>query len=224
MSYIDTTGQYGRGNIDLNNRIVVHNQDGTISTEKSFSVNIDGREILLPSIVNGIVLSENDAIDYYLENNKYLGDFRTVAEADAYAEMLHLRQQWYYGYATTTNFYFRINNTDITRYIKHKGIKWTRNDIDSANAGRNLAGTMNRGRVITKVKLELSCLALNQSQTETLLSLIYPEYVTVDYIDPQLGERTGIQFYSNNVPATFCALKTDGSMEWDDISFPLVER
>ena len=122
------------------------------------------------------------------------------------------------------NFFFKINGVDIARIIKHKGIKWTRNDIDSANAGRNLAGTMNRGRVTSKIKLEITCLPLNQDQAQELLRLIDPEYVTVDYIDPKLGVRTGIQFYSNNVPATFCSVKTDGSMEWDDISFPLVER
>ena len=46
---------------------------------------------------------------------------------------------------------------------------------------------------------------------------------TVEYVDPLFGPRSA-QFYSNNVPGTFCMLKPDGTGWWDDISFPLVER
>ena len=98
--------------------------------------------------------------------------------------------------------YLRINGTDILPLVAKGGIKWTRNDIDSANAGRTLDGTMHRGRVTTKVKLEVKCKPLLQSEVQALLTLIEPEYVTVDYIDPKVGARTGIQFYSNNVPAS----------------------
>ena len=119
--------------------------------------------------------------------------------------------------------YFRINGVDIMPLIKYKGIKWTRNDIDSANAGRTLAGTMNRGRVTTKIKLDISCRSLSLHEVQMLFNLIWPEYVTVEYIDPLFGARS-VQFYSNNVPATFAMMKPDGSCWWDDISFPLVER
>lgn len=120
-------------------------------------------------------------------------------------------------------FFFEINGTNIAPYIAQKGLKWTRNDIDSAKAGRNLAGTMNRGRVVTKIKLEVKCAPLNQDQARMILNLIYPEYVTVHYVDPQLGERI-VQFYSNNVPSTFNSQASDGSLLWDELSFPLVER
>ena len=119
--------------------------------------------------------------------------------------------------------YFRIDGVDIMPLIKYKGIKWQRNDIDSAKAGRTLAGKMNRGRVTMKVKLDISCRSLNQAEAQALLNLIYPEYVWVEYVDPLLGPRIA-EFYSNNVPATFCMLKPDGTGWWDDVSFPLVER
>ena len=93
----DTIGQYGLGNIDLNNRIVVYNTDGTISTERSFSTEIDGHEVLLPTIVNGTILSEEAAVQHYISSGEYLGIFDTVSEADAYAERLHERQNWYYN-------------------------------------------------------------------------------------------------------------------------------
>lgn len=129
--------------------------------------------------------------------------------------------------------YFEINGTDIAKYIQNKGLKWTRNDIDSAKAGRNLAGTMNRGRVCQKVKLEVKLVPMKQYVTtekpygaldvSDILKLINPEYVMLHYFDPLLGERN-VQFYSNNVPATVCVEDTDGNILWDEISFPLVER
>ena len=120
--------------------------------------------------------------------------------------------------------YIKIGGVDITKYIAQGGLKWSRNDIDSANAGRTLSGQMNRGRVTQKMKLEIKCKPLLTSETQVLLKLINPEYVTVDYIDPMLGERTGVQFYSNNVPASLLFIDPDGVGHWKDISFPLVER
>ena len=120
-------------------------------------------------------------------------------------------------------FHFCIDGVDFARVIKYKGIKWTRNDIDSSNAGRTLSGLMNRGRVTTKIKLEVTCLPVPQNVANTILMLVYPEYVKVHYVDPLFGERL-VQFYSNNVPATFCIQATDDSLLWDEISFPLVER
>jgi len=93
----DTTGRYGRGNIDLNNRKVVRNSDGSISTERSFSVNIDGKEVLLPTVINGKVVSEEEAIEHYYQTGEYLGKFDTVREANEYAQKLHERQDWYYN-------------------------------------------------------------------------------------------------------------------------------
>ena len=223
LSYIDRIGRWGKGNIDLNNRIVVYNIDGTFSTERSFSTNIDGKEVLLPTIIDGIIKTEDVAIRHYYATGQFLGKFNTVEEADAYAQELHERQEWYYGQKLKQRFFFEIDGTDITKLIKQKGLKWTRNDIDSANAGRSLDGKMHRGRVVTKIKLEITCVPLTQAQASMMLRLIYPEYVNVHYVDPLLGERR-VQFYSNNVPSTFNSQATDGSLLWDDLSFPLVER
>lgn len=96
-TYVDTIGRYGEGNIDLNNRIVVHNADGSISTERSFSTNIDDVEVLLPTIVNGNILSEEAAISHYMTSGEYLGKFSTVEAAEDYALRLHERQDWYYN-------------------------------------------------------------------------------------------------------------------------------
>ncbi len=84
------------GNIDLNNRIVIWNGDGTYSTEISFSVEIDGLEVLLPLIVDGKLVSEEEAIQHFFETGEHLGMFASVEECDAYAVELHLRQEAFY--------------------------------------------------------------------------------------------------------------------------------
>lgn len=79
------------GNIDLNARPRVYNQDGSVSTELSFSREDNGKEILVPQIVNGKLLSEEEAWKHYKRTGEHLGKFDSVKEANAYAEMIHNR-------------------------------------------------------------------------------------------------------------------------------------
>lgn len=88
---------YGKGNIDLNSRPVVENEDGTISTVRSMSFNEDGKEILIPTVVNGKIVSDEEAIEHYHKTGEYLGKFDSVEEAEAYAEQLHKEQEKLYS-------------------------------------------------------------------------------------------------------------------------------
>lgn len=116
------------------------------------------------------------------------------------------------------------NAVDMIPYTAHDdGFKWTRYDVESPEAGRSLDGLMHRGRVSTKIKLEIKCRPLKASELQTVLNAILPEYVTVTYTDPMYGLVTKTM-YSNNNPATHCLWKPDGTEWWSGISFPLVER
>lgn len=86
-------GQYGLGNIDLYNRKPYTNDDGSISTVDSFSVNIDGKEVLLPSIIDGRRVTDEEAIAHYMKTGEHLGKFNTPEEADDYAKRLHIQQE-----------------------------------------------------------------------------------------------------------------------------------
>ncbi|RVT90715.1 hypothetical protein EOD42_23220 [Rhodovarius crocodyli] len=78
------------GNIDLSRRPRVQNPDGSISTVASIGVNIDGREVLLPTISDdGRRLSEAEAIEQFRRTGRHLGMFDTPRNATAYAERLH---------------------------------------------------------------------------------------------------------------------------------------
>lgn len=114
----------------------------------------------------------------------------------------------------------KINGVNMLPYIVQNGIKWQRNDIDGANAGRTMDGTMHRERVTSKVRLDVTCLPLSSEDASVVLNTIYPEYVEVEYTDPMEGLRI-TQMYSNNTPATY--IDTDTDM-WEGITFPLIER
>ena len=118
---------------------------------------------------------------------------------------------------------FTINGVSIVEFIAENGIKWTRNDIENPDAGRTLDGTMHRGRVATKVRMDITCKPLKSEQAQIVLGAIKPEFVNVVYIDPQDGLVTRTM-YSNNIPAICATIYEDGTALWDGIEFPLVER
>ena len=86
------------GNIDLDNRVVVANPDGSISTELSFSVEFDGLEVLLPQVVSGTTVSQEEAVEHFMSTGKHLGKFFCWQCSDVYAELLHIRQQQRYSH------------------------------------------------------------------------------------------------------------------------------
>lgn len=86
------------GNIDLSARPVVKNPDGSISTVRSMSFNIDGREVLLPTVSpDGRVLTPEETVALYRQTGRHLGAFSTPEEATAYAQELHKQQEQLYA-------------------------------------------------------------------------------------------------------------------------------
>lgn len=77
------------GNIDIHNRPVVHNADGTISTVRSITVEDDGGYVLIPTVVGDRVVSNKEAIQHYLKTGEHLGKFKSQKAADQYGESLH---------------------------------------------------------------------------------------------------------------------------------------
>ena len=82
------------GNIDLNARPIVKNQDGSISTVRSMSFNEDGKEVLIPTVAadGSKILSDKEAIEQYRKTGQFLGKFATPQAATDYALQLHEAQ------------------------------------------------------------------------------------------------------------------------------------
>ncbi len=86
------------GTIDLTRRPQVKNEDGSVSTVRSMSVNMDGKEVLIPTVsaIQNRVLSEDEAIAEYQQTGQHLGIFKSSGAASAYAEKLHQQQAEFY--------------------------------------------------------------------------------------------------------------------------------
>ena len=99
--YNQEIGQYGVGNIDLYNRPQYRNADGSVSTVDSTSFNIQGKEVLLPSVwmKDGKAYRSSDGdeiLQHFYDTGEFLGVFDTVDAANSYAEKLHDAQDYYY--------------------------------------------------------------------------------------------------------------------------------
>lgn len=91
--YVPIPGLVEPGNIDLTKRPRVKNPDGTTSTIRSIGKNIDGHEVVLPTITpDGKNLTEAQAVERYRLTGEHLGKFASVDTANWYAERLHEAQ------------------------------------------------------------------------------------------------------------------------------------
>jgi hypothetical protein len=83
------------GNIDLSQRPVRRNADGSVSTVLSSSFEIDGKNVLLPLINDkGKLLTKEEAINEFKKTGKHLGKFKSEEDAIQYAQALHSDPIW----------------------------------------------------------------------------------------------------------------------------------
>jgi hypothetical protein len=87
-------------NIDVSRLPEVQNRipgEGGISTVRSMGITEDGKEVLIPTVIEGKLPSTADeaerrAYDYYQRTGKHLGKYATRAASDAAATLLHERE------------------------------------------------------------------------------------------------------------------------------------
>jgi hypothetical protein len=79
-----------QGNIDTRNLPQVPNADGSVSTVRSMSFQDDqGREVLVPTVNDGRVMSDDEAVAEYQRTGRHLGMFDTPENATSFAQRLH---------------------------------------------------------------------------------------------------------------------------------------
>lgn len=86
------TGQLAPGNINTQILPPVRNEDGSVSTVRSIGIGVDGKTILIPTVINGKVVSNDEAIKSYQKTGAHLGEFDSPENATKFAERLHERE------------------------------------------------------------------------------------------------------------------------------------
>ena len=77
------------GNIDLTKRPRVKNPGGSVSSLRSKSYNIKGKETLIPTVrEDGWYMSDKEALKHYKKTGKHLGKFKTPKGATEYSKRL----------------------------------------------------------------------------------------------------------------------------------------
>lgn len=93
----DFPGMIQTGNIDIANRPTVKLPDGRIATVRSASFNIDGKEVLLPTVSkDGKLWTDQEAVENYRKTGENLGVFDSPEAANRYAQTLHEQQDEMY--------------------------------------------------------------------------------------------------------------------------------
>lgn len=96
-------GRFGEGNIDLYDRPIYKNADGSISTVDSVTYEINGKYVVLPTIVrdeNGKAKrlnTDEEILAHYEKTGEFLGVFDTLEDSNGYANKVHSAQAYYYS-------------------------------------------------------------------------------------------------------------------------------
>lgn len=113
---------------------------------------------------------------------------------------------------------------DITGWIAWQGLTFSRNDIDNSKAGRDMAGTMHRGRVTSKEKMQVRTIPLKRDEVSLLESLLYQEsYMARVNPYPMTNSSHTMSMYSNNVSTTYVIHRQNGE-SLQTVSFPMIEN
>lgn len=113
---------------------------------------------------------------------------------------------------------------DITPWIAWQGLTFSRNDVDAPDAGRTMDGTMHRGRVASKEKMEVKTVQLTRAQSSRLQTLLFPESIQVRVTPyPRTNSVHVMKMYSNNVKTTYVIHRENGE-DLQSLSFPLIEN
>lgn len=96
LSSVETRQRYvpiETGNINLNNRPLVFNSDGSISTVRSITIEQDGKHFIIPTLSpSGTQLSEEQAVQMFRQTGQHLGAFSSQKAADSAARDISYNQ------------------------------------------------------------------------------------------------------------------------------------
>ena len=112
---------------------------------------------------------------------------------------------------------------DTDRRNVNNRLSFSRNDVDDPDTGRDLSGTMRRGRVAIKEKMNIQTITLTRAQSAMIQTLLLPQSFQVRVTPyPQTNAAKVMWMYTNNVKTTYVVHRNNGD-DLQSLSFPLIE-
>ena len=113
-----------------------------------------------------------------------------------------------------------INGHDYSKFIKQKGVGWSRNDLDSEKTTRTKDGRMRRDKITTKRKLSYTMMRMSREDMAQLDSDLSASTFSAKYLDLH-GAMTRT-FYCSSFSATLSDVQ-DGNDIWEGATLSLIE-
>lgn len=119
--------------------------------------------------------------------------------------------------------YTGLQSVELTDLIEE--IKWSENDLDSANSGRTLDGKMQRGKVTSKVKAEIKLLPKKAEVINPIFRILRSQYFycETDLVPADVVPLT-MEMYNSTRSGGVQIINTDGEVVHKDVSFNIIER
>jgi len=116
----------------------------------------------------------------------------------------------------------KINDTELPVYPSEFSV--TVMDLDNSESTvRTADGGLNRDRIATKRKIDMTWPALTWTQVSTLLQSMSDVFFEVYFPDPMSGQYDTKTFYVSDRPVPVVIPK-DGDILWGNVKVTLIER
>ena len=132
------------GNINLSSLPAVKNNikgEGGVSTVRSLSIGTDRGVMLIPTVVNGKILSDQSAINYAISKNKNLGTYKDNAAAEMAAQIIHMSEANRIGKLNPSNTRGSADRLEASSVARISQAQNQRNaDLKNAGIAKNFIG------------------------------------------------------------------------------------
>lgn len=112
--------------------------------------------------------------------------------------------------------------TDLTPFVKEKGITWSFNSVDADGAGRSLDGIMHRKQIGIKDKLEVVCVPMTSTDMKVIRDLLANEWLDVRVTTN--AEVVTFLGYRGATLSTAILVSYNNKDMWDGLKMSFIEQ
>lgn len=102
--------------------------------------------------------------------------------------------------------------------------KWSENDLDSPDAGRDLTGLMYRGLTASKRRCDIKLIPCTAAQLNPIFAVLRNEYFYCDTDLVPAETALTMQMYNSSRSGGVAIITSDFTIKHDNASFNIIER